>query len=196
MLSTRLQFRHVRNEDHSDQGVMTKAKSQQPSVAYLVHRIAARLEDSINAKARKYRLRIGEIRVLMRILDYGDLSVGRLADMTSIEPSALSHLLRRLAQGGWVTRTRSAKDNRLVHIGLTERGRNFAQTLQPYIHEYNDAATHGIKADQLAALRTQLEKIYRNIIQLESSLHDFPDVDLDRTKRRYPNKNLQIKYQL
>jgi DNA-binding MarR family transcriptional regulator len=156
---------------------MAKAKPPQPSIAYLVHRIAARLEDSINAKARKYRLRIGEIRVLMRILDYGDLSVGRLADMTSIEPSALSHLLRRLAQEGWVTRTRSAKDNRLVHIGLTERGHDFAQTLQPYIHEYEGAVTQGIKADQLAALRAQLEKIYANIVQLESSLHDFPDVD-------------------
>lgn len=168
---------------------MAKAKTPQPSIAYLVHRIAARLEDSINAKARKYRLRIGEIRVLMRILDYGDLSVGRLADMTSIEPSALSHLLRRLAQQGWVTRTRSTRDSRLVHIDLTERGRDFAQTLQPYIHEYEGAVTHGIAAGQLPALRAHLEKIYQNIVRLESSLHDFPDIAVDRAKQRS-----QVKY--
>lgn len=162
---------------------MAKAKPPQPSIAYLIHRIAVRLEDSINAKARKYRLRIGEIRVLMRILDHGDLSVGRLADMTSIEPSALSHLLRRLAQGGWVTRTRSAKDNRLVHVGLTERGRDFAQTLQPYIHEYEGAVTQGIAADRRAALRAELEKIYRNIVELESSLHDFPEIEVGRARR-------------
>jgi DNA-binding MarR family transcriptional regulator len=167
---------------------MVKAKPPQPSIAYLIHRIAARLEDSINAKARKYRLRIGEIRVLMRILDYGDLSVGRLADMTSIEPSALSHLLRRLAHGGWVTRSRSAKDNRLVHIGLTERGRDFAETLQPYIHEYEGAVTHGIKADRLAALRSQLGKIYQNIVQLESLLHDFPDIDFNASNRTVRKK--------
>jgi len=161
---------------------MAKAKSPQPSIAYLIHRIAVRLEDSINSKARKYRLRIGEIRVLMRILTYGDLSVGRLAEMTSIEPSALSHLLRRLAQDGWVTRKRSAKDNRRVHIELTERGRNFAQMLQPYIREYNDAATKGIKSSEMVALHSQLEKIYQNIVQLESSLHDFPDFDLERGK--------------
>jgi len=150
---------------------------RQPSIVYLIHRIAVRLEDSINTKARKYRLRVGEIRVLMRILSYGDLTVGELAEMTSIEPSALSHLLRRLDGEGWVNRKRSAKDNRLVLVSLTERGRQFAATLQPYILEYNDAATQGIKADQLAALREQLNKIYHNIVRLEDSLHDFPDVD-------------------
>ena len=175
---------------------MAKAKSPQASIAYLIHRIAVRLEDSINAKARKYRLRIGEIRVLMRILTYGNLSVGRLAEMTSIEPSALSHLLRRLAQEGWVTRNRSAKDNRRVHIQLTERGRNFAQMLQPYIREYNDAATKGIKPNEMIVLRTQLEKIYQNILQLESSLHDFPNFDLERGKLDRSGQNEQKEHVL
>ncbi|HVV61596.1 MAG TPA: MarR family transcriptional regulator [Pseudolabrys sp.] len=175
---------------------MAEAKSAQPSIAYLIHRIAVRLEDSINAKARKYGLRIGEIRVLMRILNHGHLSVGRLAEMTSIEPSALSHLLRRLSQEGWVTRNRDPKDNRLVHIGLTERGRKFAQTLQPYIREYNDAATKGIKAHQLNALRVQLEKVYQNIVQLESSLHDFPDIDPGVAKRKESEKKNGLKYHL
>lgn len=158
--------------------------SDQPSFAYLIHRIAVRLEDSINAKARKYRLRVGEIRVLMRILNHGDLSVGELAQRTSIEPSALSHLLKRLADEGWVVRNRNTKDNRLVHVGLTERGRDFAKTLQPYIREYNDAATDGIKPEQLLILRSQLEKIYDNIVRLEGSLHDFPEIKLDHPKRK------------
>ena len=162
---------------------------RQPSIVYLIHRIAVRLEDSINTKARKYRLRVGEIRVLMRILSYGDLTVGELAEMTSIEPSALSHLLRRLDGEGWVNRKRSAKDNRLVLVSLTERGRQFAATLQPYILEYNDAATQGIKVDQLAALREQLNKIYHNIVRLEDSLHDFPDVHFAGPKSKRAARN-------
>jgi DNA-binding MarR family transcriptional regulator len=158
--------------------------TQQPSIVYLIHRIAVRLEDSINAKARKYRLRVGEIRVLMRILNYGDLTVGELAEMTSIEPSALSHLLRRLDTEGWVTRKRSDKDNRLVLVSLTPRGRQFAATLQPYLFEYNDAATNGIKADALTALREQLTSIYQNIVRLEDSLHDFPDMDMAAPKAK------------
>ncbi len=159
-------------------------RNPRPSIAYLIHRIAVRIEDSINAKARKYRLRVSEIRVLMRLLNHGDLSVGQLADMTSIEPSALSHLLRRLHEEGLVSRTRYTRDNRLVFINLTPRGKKFASTLQPHIQEYNSAAEKGIKAEQLEVLYAQLETIYTNIIKLESSLHDFPDFDFENPKTK------------
>ncbi len=155
-----------------------------PSIAYLIHRIAVRIEDSINSKARKYHLRVSEIRVLMRLLNHGDLSVGQLAEMTSIEPSALSHLLRRLHKEGLVSRTRYTRDNRLVFINLTPRGKSFASTLQPHIQEYNSAAEKGIKAEQLEVLYAQLETIYTNIIKLEGSLHDFPDFDFDHPKTK------------
>lgn len=154
------------------------------SIAYLIHRIAVRIEDSINTKARKYRLRVGEIRVLMRVLDHGDLTVGELAEMTSIESSALSHLLRRLDEEGLVTRTRSANDNRQVFVSLTERGKSFVTMLRPYIREYNQAAESGIKSEELEILYAQLEAIYANIVRLEVSLHDFPEFDLKETKNK------------
>jgi DNA-binding MarR family transcriptional regulator len=163
-------------------------KATQPSIAYLIHRIAVRIEDSINAKARKYRLRVGEIRVLMRILDHGDLSVGQLSEMTSIQASALSHLLRRLDEEGWISRTRSSRDNRLVLVRLTEHGKKFAAMLQPYVREYNQAAEKGIKTDELEILYAQLETIYANIVRLEGSLHDFPGFDLDNRTPSRPTR--------
>ena len=157
-------------------------RSTLPSVAYLIHRIATRVEESINAKARKYRLRVSEIRVLMRILDHGALSVGQLSEMTSIETSALSHLLRRLEDESWVTRTRCPRDNRLVLVSLTKRGQKFASTLQPHIREYNRAAEKGIKPEQLYVLYAQLELIYSNIIQLEGLMHAFPEFEFSGTE--------------
>jgi DNA-binding MarR family transcriptional regulator len=164
---------------------------RQRSIAYLIHRIAVRIEDSINAKARKYRLRVGEIRVLMRILDHGDLTVGEVAEMTSIESSALSHLLRRLDVEGWIRRTRSSKDSRQVLVSLTARGKKFASMLQPYIREYNQAAENGIGSEQLEALYSQLETIYANIVRLEVSLHDFPDFYYDVADNRRVGQRAQ-----
>jgi DNA-binding MarR family transcriptional regulator len=153
-----------------------KAKKSEPSIPYLVHRIAVRIEDSINTKARKYGLRIGEIRILMRLLHGGDLRVGELAQMTSIEVSALSHILRRMGEAGWVTRTRAAKDSRLVLVSLTEKGRKLASLLRPYIRRYNDLAIRRIPAADIVVVREVLARIYENVVGMEDAMPEFPDI--------------------
>ena len=150
-------------------------KAVEPSIPYLIHRIAVRVEDSINKKARKYGLRIGEIRVLMRLFTYGPLHAGQLAQMTSIENSALSHLLRRLHARALLTRTRPSSDQRLVMVDLTARGRRIAALLRPHIRRYNDVATTGVSAGDIARLRELLGQVYDNVVRLEHALPEFPE---------------------
>ncbi|HZQ60867.1 MAG TPA: MarR family transcriptional regulator [Casimicrobiaceae bacterium] len=152
-------------------------KANEPSIPYLIHRIAVRVEDSINKKARKYGLRIGEIRVLMRLLTYGPLNPGQLAHMTSIENSALSHLLRRLHERALVTRRRPSSDQRLVMVDLTARGRRIATVLQPHIRRYNDVAITGLSPRDIARLRDLLGRVYDNVVRLEHALPDFPELE-------------------
>lgn len=152
-----------------------KATKPEPSIPYLVHRIAVRIEESINAKAKKYGLRIGEIRVLMRLLDNGDLPVGELARMTSIEISTLSHILKRMSHDGWIARARHTKDNRSVLVSLTEKGRKLGIVLRPYIRRYNDLAVRRIPAAEIAQLRDVLGRIYENVLSTEASMPEFPD---------------------
>jgi DNA-binding MarR family transcriptional regulator len=147
----------------------------EPSIPYLIHRIAVRIEDSINAKARKYGLKVSEIRVLLRLLDHGDMRVGELASLTSLEPSALSHILRRIGEAGWVTRMRAPQDARQVLVSLTEKGRRLARLLHPHIRRYNDIAGRGIARPEIARLRAALDQIYENLLGMEKSLPDFPD---------------------
>lgn len=150
-------------------------KTPEPSIPYLIHRIAVRIEDSINARARKYGLKVSEIRVLMRLLDHGDMRVGELAELTSLEPSALSHTLRRIGEAGWISRTRAASDNRQVLVSLTAKGKRLARLLHPHIRRYNDVASRDIAPAQLRALRDALDRIYENIAGMQKSVPDFPD---------------------
>ena len=147
----------------------------EPSIPYLIHRIAVRIEESINARARKYGLKVSEIRVLMRLLDHGDMRVGELAALTSLEPSALSHTLRRIGEAGWISRTRAASDNRQVLVSLTPKGKRLARLLHPHIRRYNDVASRDIPPAQLRALRDALDRIYDNIAGMQKSVPDFPD---------------------
>ena len=147
----------------------------EPSIPYLIHRIAVRIEDSVNARARKYGLKVSEIRVLMRLLEHGDMRVGALAERTSLEISALSHTLRRLGEAGWIQRSRAASDNRQVLVSLTAKGKRLARLLHPHIRRYNDVARQGIPAAELRLLRRALDRIYDNIDGMRKSLPDFPD---------------------
>lgn len=160
----------------------------QPSIPYLIHRIAVRIEESINARARKYGLKVSEIRVLMRLLDHGDMRVGELAELTSLEASALSHTLRRIGEAGWISRMRAASDNRQVLVSLTPKGKRLARLLHPHIRRYNDVASRDIPPAQLRALRDALDRIYQNIAGMKKSVPDFPDFSEARPQADAPKK--------
>ena len=84
----------------------------QPSLPYLIHRIASRLERHINRAAKDDGLKIEGIRILLRLLRGGDQRVGQLANATSIEQSALSHMLKRMEAANFITRGKTVKHDR------------------------------------------------------------------------------------
>jgi DNA-binding MarR family transcriptional regulator len=54
--------------------------------------------------------------------EYGDHTVGALADRLKVEYGTITPLLKRLEQRGLVTRTRSREDERTVVVTLTAEG--------------------------------------------------------------------------
>lgn len=61
--------------------------------------------------------------VLLALWEQSPLSVGDLTERTDLDSGTLSPLLRRLETAGWVGKSRSALDGRVVQVDLTERGR-------------------------------------------------------------------------
>ena len=51
------------------------------------------------------------------------LTIGGLAQRLSLEPSTITPLIKRLETAGFVSRARGAKDERIVEVGLTDKGR-------------------------------------------------------------------------
>jgi DNA-binding MarR family transcriptional regulator len=60
---------------------------------------------------------------MLALWQHGDLSLKDLADLLHLEPPTTSPIVKRLETMGLVTRRRSAADERVLAIGLTERGR-------------------------------------------------------------------------
>ena len=64
-----------------------------------------------------------KIAALRYLLEVGPRTVGQIGDYLYVSESSTSELLAWLQSKGFVTRTRSEADNRVVHVDLTPAGR-------------------------------------------------------------------------
>jgi MarR family 2-MHQ and catechol resistance regulon transcriptional repressor len=68
-----------------------------------------------------------KISTLRYLIDAGPLTVGQLSDYLCISDSSTSALISWLEDRGYVTRTRSQVDNRVVMVDITTSGREIVQ---------------------------------------------------------------------
>ena len=61
--------------------------------------------------------------VMLALWQHEPLSIRRLADLLSLEPATVSPLVKRLEAIGYVSRARSANDERSLDVRLTAEGR-------------------------------------------------------------------------
>jgi DNA-binding MarR family transcriptional regulator len=132
------------------------------------NRIVAKLEDQANTTIRRHGLRVQGVRVLLWLLHDDGQRFSELAVRTSLEPSALSHILRRLAQKGWIARDRVRSDNRAVTVRLTPAGRRLAKALTPAFLDLDEALVHDLGPAERNQLERLLDRVYLNLLLAEA----------------------------
>jgi homoprotocatechuate degradation regulator HpaR len=68
-------------------------------------------------------------RVIRVLQEYGDLEFHQLSRVALIQPPSLTGILTRLERADLVRRTRSASDQRRLHLSLTPQGRRRFETV-------------------------------------------------------------------
>ena len=68
-----------------------------------------------------------KISTLRYLIEAGPLPIGQLSDYLCISDSSTSSLISWLEDRGYVTRTRSKEDNRVVFVDVTAAGRELVQ---------------------------------------------------------------------
>ncbi len=91
------------------------------------------------------------------------MTVGSLGGRLFLDSGTLTPLLKRLEAANLVTRTRSAEDERVVHVGLTAAGRKLRKKAEGIPAAMSCAL--GLNGDQIAALRDPLRKVLARLHQ-------------------------------
>ena len=135
-----------------------------PTNLHLDDQLCFALYAATNTVTRAYRPLLARIAltypqylVMLTLWQHGELSVSEIAGRLALPGHAISPLVERLEDAGFVLRHRAAPDCRVVHVSLTAAGAGLesaASTVQRSV-----ACDTGLTPEALAELREQLHEL-------------------------------------
>ncbi|WP_413575762.1 MarR family winged helix-turn-helix transcriptional regulator [Bdellovibrio sp. HCB290] len=99
--------------------------------------------------------------VFMVLWEKAPRKVTEIADLLLLDTGTVTPLIKRMETRGWVTRKRSAKDERTVEVHLTTEGRK----LEKHFTSVPDKLLCNVECN-----RTELLAIYKNLNKLNEQM--------------------------
>jgi DNA-binding MarR family transcriptional regulator len=142
---------------------MTANANFRRSIPFTMYRVSAMAAGLANEDFSQFDLTIHGVRVLIVTLQNPRIRIGEVADITCIERSTLSHMLRRMERDGLLVRKRLTDDNRSATISLTVRGKRVAQAVEEIVLEHQRALMQGISREHFEVFRSVLDRMAANL---------------------------------
>ena len=143
----------------------------------LKNQLCFALYAATNAITRAYRSRLSHIGltysqylVMMVLWEADGITVKNIAQQLHLDSPTITPLLKRLESAGFVSRQRSASDERVVNVFLTDAG----QLIQARVAEMQKgvACQTGMEETQFIELRSTLHELIDSINQNQPDMQD------------------------
>jgi len=96
---------------------------------------------------------------LLSVQEHEPVTLSAIARHVHLSPSTVTGILDRLEHKGLVRRERDLKDRRLVHVALTERGRELAVRAPSPLQDTLAEAMKGLPKTEQATIAASLDRI-------------------------------------
>jgi DNA-binding MarR family transcriptional regulator len=152
-----LEAAHERRED------AVRAFRLEDHLFFYFSQILARRTRAINARLRPYGVDYTRWRVLAVLQEHSGATMGRLADLTSVDRTTLTRTLGLMEKAGFVIRRERKNDRRSLAISLTARGRRMFARILPLTLAETDRAVTGFSSEEIGTLRDRLRRMADNL---------------------------------
>ena len=132
-------------------------------IARILNYIVNRNRNNITNDLKHESLTHAEARIILILSHQGCLTQDELAQIMYIDKSAVTRMLQKMMDKGFVSKRQEKKDKRYQYIELTEKGTRMKESVMHVFEEHNSQMMQGISEEEEQKLRIILEKIGQNI---------------------------------
>lgn len=150
----------------ANNGTRAKPLPLEERITFLIHRINASISRACDPYYDKWGVDTITSRILAALHEKGSLSAGELDRIMGLPQSTISQRIKKLENQGFVCRTNSPSDSRVVLVELTKSGREIAIAGHELSYRMLDQLRNSIGQERLAELR-------RDLLILDRELRDF-----------------------
>lgn len=132
-------------------------------LSYILAEAHRALHRKLERQLRHHNVQVEHWRVLEILSDEQALPMGELAELVLMNHPALTKMIDRMVEEGWVTRGADARDNRRVIIEITNAGLKMYQKLHARAVRVNDDLMASLGRDGTEDLRDLLADVMRSL---------------------------------
>lgn len=107
----------------------TKNYTPEESIGYLLKRAGMQLAQTIDRDLAEYEMTHAQLQIVFKVLHGHANTAADLARELMCDTGAMTRMVDRLEEKGFLSRTRSLEDRRVVQVALTEKGRQLADKM-------------------------------------------------------------------
>ena len=126
-----------------------------------------KIKNSINEeKSLKYGKSDGYYQVLGILVHLGPLPISEIGRQIHISKPNMTTLIDKLVKDGWVKRSRSNTDRRVVNVEITDEGKEFLFEARKVVEENIKENLSSLNEEELETLNVSLENIKRLALKI------------------------------
>lgn len=122
-------------------------------LAYLLSQASQAVSNEFRSSLAAADVSVIEWRVLSTLSDHPQISVGQLSDIVMCKQPTLSKAIDRMEAKGWVTRSLSRQDRRMITVTIDKPGMKIARPLLVQAREMEASELDGFNKKEIRTLK-------------------------------------------
>ncbi len=131
---------------------------------FIIHHMAHMMDYQVMKYLQGFGLKPGHARILFILNCEGNLSQKALAGKAGVKPPSVTVALKKLEKLSYISRETDPKDQRIIRIALTEKGKRCVEEVRTVAAQMEKRVFRGFSDEERILVRRLLIQMWDNVM--------------------------------